>query len=711
MSRSSVNVTNPSHQGSLPLQLAALIGQSVTLFALTSPIVTIGYPIFVFLLSIVGLLTVRTIRYQGTAESRLLPGAAILIVTFITVQFIVTRFGRALPLEFVLTSADMSIMMALTFTSSLATFYWLTDTATLFSCVWSIAMAGLAATLNLSVSTIICFAIYLLCTLFLLVHHHTLVQAGPQGRPLVLRGPLLLLQMRTAGLLFLLTFVLGVLVAIPLQMLGRNMSLANVLERLKVSPEAKRDKANKQLLTFDNPQEFVVGLGPVTDDDTLHYQVQSPRASYWRIRSFATCLGNQWSPFDSGLQTDLDGKTLSPSRDAGGTHIFDISAAMEGERTKTEKVDVSVEPVGGARALCHLAEPRQFRSLIPQIVRRVDGTLGQIRSAMDMGMQATPYALTCEVSTAAPEDLNRAPKTYPQEIIDRYLQEPNPGLLDELARQAIGTKTLPFDRAEAIRQFIANRCVYSLDAKPCPPGRNPAEWFLNESKVGYCDLYATAMTLLCRAAGIPARIATGFNAGEIDPDHTNAYKLRERNRHAWCEVFFTGYGWIPFDATVLTAAATTAPVASAPRQKTRASSLPMGPLALAGLAVLGLVAVGTTELLRRRGILPSRAGISHEQLFAQRVQAYYKTALHQLKRQGVGRESSMTIGEHHALVRERLGSAIGLAYERLARQSERALFSQQAIRETDVTLAQEALRELGAALKERKQDGANTRKT
>ena len=702
MSRSSVTSTNanPLSQGSLPLQLAALLGQSIALYSLTYTIISINFTVLALLLSVAGFFTARHLRKQSNAPALLLPGGVVLIVAFFAIQVFVSRFGRALPFDFVLASTDTSLIVALTSVAALSTFFWVTDTATIFSCVWSIAMSGLAATINLSGTTIVCFAIYLLCALFLLVHHHTLTQAGPKGRHLVVTGSLLALQLRTAALLWLLTFILGVAVAIPLQMVGRNMSLAKVLERLKVSPEAKRlQNAAKLQRVFDNPREFVVGLGPVTDNDTLAYRVTSPRPAYWRIRTFATLMGNQWGPFEA----DLEGESLSPTRQEGKLNIFTIRPGLEGPRTSTESVTVTVDPIAQMRPMCHLAEPKELRTENPTLVRRIDGTIGMMRSQLDFAPPPTAYTLVADVSVATPEELNASSQTYPKEVTDRYFQEPDPGRLDELARQAIETvkDKGPFDKAEAIRRFVANRCTYSLEAPACPPGRNPAEWFLNESKVGYCDLYATAVTMLCRAASIPARVATGFNAGEIDADHPNSYNLRERNRHAWCEVFFTGYGWIPFDATALTAEATSAPVASPPLQKAKLVALPSGPAMLAGVALLGLLGVGTTELLRRRGVLPGRDSISPEAIFARRVLTTYRAALHQLKRQGVARESSMTVGEHVELVQRRLGSTVARAYERLARLSERTLFSQQATPEGDVTLAQQALSELRTALKER----------
>ncbi|MBB6052422.1 transglutaminase TgpA family protein [Armatimonas rosea] len=698
MSSSSATHTNPA-KASLALVLVALVAQNAAIVALALPLISSGYSFFLMALSVIGATLAHRARQRDGADKALLPGAIGLIVLFFVVQFIVARFGRSLPLEFLLASGDMSMILALTFTATVATFFWLTDTAILFACVWSIAMIGLSATLNINIQTIISFAIYLLCALFLMIHQHTLAQAGPKGRELAMQGRLLWFQARTALVLWLATFGLGIVVAVPLQMLGRNMSLSNILERLKVKPDPRRTQAGKFRLAFDNPRQFVVGLGPVSDDDTLLYHVTAPKPSYWRTRTFAVCVGNEWTPFGNDMEVP---RILSPTRKSAERNTFNLSAVLEGERKKTERVKATVEPVAGLRPMIHLAEPRVVQTNQPQLARRVDGTVGLSGNRLDFAPPPTPYELEADVSTATPEDLNSASTDYPTAIRERYLAEPDPGKLDELASEALGKAKKPYDRAEAIRRFVSDRCTYSLEARPCPPGRNPAEWFLNESKVGYCDLYATAVTLLCRAAGIPARIVTGFNAGEIDPDHPNAFNLRERNRHAWCEVFFVGYGWVPFDATALTTEATSTPVATPPLPKSQIRKLPIGPIALAGIALVGLVGVGAAELLRRRGVLPERKTISPETRATQQLLAVYRKALRELTRSGAPRKSTMTVAEHLELVHTTLGAAIHEHYEPLARLSERVLFAKQFPSESELTAAEKALQALQAALKERK---------
>ncbi|MFT5563498.1 MAG: hypothetical protein ACI970_000210 [Myxococcota bacterium] len=125
------------------------------------------------------------------------------------------------------------------------------------------------------------------------------------------------------------------------------------------------------------------------------------------------------------------------------------------------------------------------------------------------------------------------------------------------------------DRALALQYWFTTSggFQYSLtDVEPLR-GPNPLEAFVFETKTGYCEYYATAMALMLRATGIPARVAVGFLPGTItiaaDPAagiDRDIYEVSTSDAHAWVEVLFDGYGWIKFDPTPRTDGSTLAPV-------------------------------------------------------------------------------------------------------------------------------------------------------
>lgn len=111
------------------------------------------------------------------------------------------------------------------------------------------------------------------------------------------------------------------------------------------------------------------------------------------------------------------------------------------------------------------------------------------------------------------------------------------------------TKGARDDRAAAgaIEAYLRSTYEYSLDP-PHTEGKTPLEDFLFYSKKGYCEHYATAMTVMLRAAGIPSRIVTGFLEGEWN-GLGNYYIVRQENAHSWVEAYINGRGWTTFDPT------------------------------------------------------------------------------------------------------------------------------------------------------------------
>jgi transglutaminase-like putative cysteine protease len=109
----------------------------------------------------------------------------------------------------------------------------------------------------------------------------------------------------------------------------------------------------------------------------------------------------------------------------------------------------------------------------------------------------------------------------------------------------------PVQRVAAVlRQFSSDNYVYTLE----PPllGRDSVDEFLYETRAGFCEHYAGAFVFLMRAAGIPARVVTGYQGGEINP--VDGYlTVRQADAHAWAEVWLAGRGWVRIDPTAAVA--------------------------------------------------------------------------------------------------------------------------------------------------------------
>jgi len=106
-----------------------------------------------------------------------------------------------------------------------------------------------------------------------------------------------------------------------------------------------------------------------------------------------------------------------------------------------------------------------------------------------------------------------------------------------------------FEKAQRFSLAIQDGAVYTLRPPVLPTGRDAVDYFLFEGqKRGYCTHFASALTVLCRCAGIPARVVSGFVSTDWDSSGTIA-SLREANAHAWTEIWVDGFGWRVVDAT------------------------------------------------------------------------------------------------------------------------------------------------------------------
>jgi transglutaminase-like putative cysteine protease len=104
-----------------------------------------------------------------------------------------------------------------------------------------------------------------------------------------------------------------------------------------------------------------------------------------------------------------------------------------------------------------------------------------------------------------------------------------------------------FDKVKSIYEFFSakNGFQYRLSTEKATGGSQIAAFL--QSRVGFCQQYAAAMAWMVREAGIPARVAFGFTRGVPRPD--GSLVMTNQNLHAWTEVYFQGFGWVPFDAT------------------------------------------------------------------------------------------------------------------------------------------------------------------
>ncbi|MDE6731391.1 MAG: transglutaminase-like domain-containing protein [Oscillospiraceae bacterium] len=151
----------------------------------------------------------------------------------------------------------------------------------------------------------------------------------------------------------------------------------------------------------------------------------------------------------------------------------------------------------------YLDVPEKLKPSLEEFIEQ-SGLNEQRRSDIDLALNTSSYA--CQNKDA-------------ETLLDRYVS------------------------AMTLSQYLKDNYTYSLDSRI--DRRNPVMSFLNDTKSGHCALYASAMTLILREWGIPARYCTGFAASADLKMQT----LRSKDLHAWCEVYLDGMGWVTFDPT------------------------------------------------------------------------------------------------------------------------------------------------------------------
>jgi hypothetical protein len=164
-------------------------------------------------------------------------------------------------------------------------------------------------------------------------------------------------------------------------------------------------------------------------------------------------------------------------------------------------------------------------------------------------IEAQNYQVEIAWRSYAASDLNTASEDYPGWISARYLQLPEdlPRRVIDLAKQITKDAETPYQQAAAIENYLRHY-PYSLQVVRPPYNRDVVDFFLFDLKEGYCDYFATAMVVLSRAVGLPARLVVGYASGTYSLQD-NHFQVTEGDAHSWAEVYFPEFGWVEFEPT------------------------------------------------------------------------------------------------------------------------------------------------------------------
>ena len=285
------------------------------------------------------------------------------------------------------------------------------------------------------------------------------------------------------------------------------------------------------------PRELLIGSGPeLSTEYVMSVEVKNLASlgqggrlppPYWRSFTYDIYTGHGWSSSATQLVQYQPDQPIQAGQQPGHLPIQEV-----------------VRPVPAEQGTLYAAgEPVQVSI----------ASSAAWRSSTDLfGMQTgkSDYVVQSLFSVADETSLRKAGEAYPGWVAKRYLAIPAevPSRVKELAIQLTAADPTPYDRARAIEGYLRQNYPYTLDVPHPPANQDLVDYFLFDLRKGYCDYFASAMVILARAAGIPARLAIGYASGTYN-ENSGRFIVTQADAHSWVEVYFPGIGWVPFEPT------------------------------------------------------------------------------------------------------------------------------------------------------------------
>jgi transglutaminase-like putative cysteine protease len=276
---------------------------------------------------------------------------------------------------------------------------------------------------------------------------------------------------------------------------------------------------------------FVSILAQLDEEEAIDlFRVVAPSGSYWRLYALDTFDGTTWSSSDplaeEGLVLD------SPARLADSV--------------------VGLEPFAQRIRLLHDLDewlpmaypPESVTHPFEEIRYNTDLGAAVVDGGLDEGIE---YSVTSRLVRPSGEDLDLVSfDSLGDGGRYTFLPEDMNARVGQIAERWTRDEPTPYRQVLAIQNhFRDGSFSYSQDVEPTADSDALVE-FLDGTRRGFCQQFATAMAVMVRELGYPARVAVGFQQGTRRGD---TYTVRSRDAHAWVEVFFPGYGWLPFEPT------------------------------------------------------------------------------------------------------------------------------------------------------------------
>jgi hypothetical protein len=336
-----------------------------------------------------------------------------------------------------------------------------------------------------------------------------------------------------------------------------NSQIANLGNSLGLQQAPPESYAFDHLRSPGMPRLHLLGSGPelsqevVMEVRTLQIEVPSEVGSatpghlahlnYWRSLTYDIYTGSGWTTDRPETHSYRAGQPAQPPGSSSDEHMLVV---LPYHITLTQEFNT----FGGSQAMLYAAG--MVLTVDTDYQLAWSPFLNQAGPDIFGGMVERPhYQVRSQVATVLGDRLNLSNTSYPDEIRSRYLALPDtlPQRVHSLALELTATLPTSYERALAIESYLRS-IPYSLGVPIPPRNRDAVDVYLFDLKQGYCDYSASAMVVLARAAGIPARLVTGFAGGNYEPAR-GVWVVTAADAHSWPELYFPGTGWVEFEPT------------------------------------------------------------------------------------------------------------------------------------------------------------------
>jgi transglutaminase-like putative cysteine protease len=270
--------------------------------------------------------------------------------------------------------------------------------------------------------------------------------------------------------------------------------------------------------------------GRLGDAPVMYVRTGAP--AYWRGLVFDTYRNGVWTASLHGfstLQPYVPPHLLPPApRDNNGTFV---------------QVFRVVRPLPGVISAAY-----PIQSLYAPVSSLREDPYGTFRTP-DLLRPGQTYSVVSYLPNITGDVLRQDPYVFnPPDETAAYMDKGNlsPQAQALAAQVTKGHDGNEYDLVMALTTYLQQNYQYTQQLGHVPGSRDPVDWFLFDAKKGYCEQFATAEVLMLRSLRIPARLATGYSTGEYNPVLDQSI-VRERDAHAWVEVYFANHGWVPVD--------------------------------------------------------------------------------------------------------------------------------------------------------------------